>query len=88
MINKNSLFMALMLFILSGCTTFNDRVDVTAKRAAFDLSCSVEELTYSDLGPQLVGVTGCGKKATYVVQCSLSGANCLPPILNTNLDKK
>jgi hypothetical protein len=37
------------------------------KRAAFDLSCPKEQITGQYLGENSVGVTGCGKKAVYVV---------------------
>jgi hypothetical protein len=36
-------------------------------RAEFDLSCKRERLTSKHLGARDVGVTGCGKKATYVL---------------------
>jgi hypothetical protein len=36
-------------------------------RAEFDLSCKREQLTSKHLGARDVGVTGCGKKATYIL---------------------
>ena len=35
-------------------------------RAAFDLGCKAEELVVTRLGNDVGGVTGCGKKASYV----------------------
>lgn len=40
---------------------------LTLERSArFDLECQDEELSYTPLGGQLFGVSGCGRKATYV----------------------
>jgi hypothetical protein len=39
-----------------------------AERAPFDLDCPAEQLTYKKLGSvHNLGVTGCGKRATYVM---------------------
>lgn len=45
--------------------------DIARERAAFDFGCPKEQLTVErvgDLNPH--GVTGCGKKAAYIVSCS------------------
>ncbi len=46
-------------------------VEQLSKRATFDLQCPVEQLTYQPLGSwrdgyEIVGVTGCEQRATYV----------------------
>jgi hypothetical protein len=35
------------------------------KRTEYDLGCPLAEQTFKDLGAGTVGVSGCGKKATY-----------------------
>lgn len=35
------------------------------QRAPFDLDCPAEQLTYKNLGSYVIGVTGCGRRATY-----------------------
>ena len=35
-------------------------------RASFDMSCPQQRLTVTDLGERTKGVSGCGKRATYV----------------------
>jgi hypothetical protein len=35
------------------------------KRAQFDLNCPAEQMTYKVLGPEDLGVEGCGKRAAY-----------------------
>ncbi len=46
------------------------------KRAPFDLHCSASELEFERLDDKTIGVSGCGKRATYVEVCrqTLDGA--------------
>ena len=61
---------ALVFTVLLGCVaTFLSCVPKgqLRTRAAFDLSCPEDQLTLSDLGrPTVQGVSGCGRKASYV----------------------
>lgn len=40
-------------------------------RASFDLNCPKESLSYTDLGEDAWGVTGCGQRATYQWSCGV-----------------
>jgi hypothetical protein len=49
--------------------------DAVVQRAAFDLSCPAEQLSFLALAkssPRSFGVTGCSKKATYIELCSIA----------------
>jgi hypothetical protein len=46
------------------------------QRAPFDLSCPANELQVHDLGSDTYGVSGCGKKATYVCVCNKYAGPC------------
>jgi len=57
--------------IIGSTAWFNDGGGKSelGKRASFDMSCDQNQLTFTpltDQGYKVVGVTGCGKKATYV----------------------
>lgn len=57
--------------IVAGCSTLAGRLELLKNRAAFDMDCPKEQLQLTDLGGQnTYGVSGCGKRATYV------GNNC------------
>lgn len=49
-------------------------------RASFDLECSRESLRYVELGDDIYGVSGCGKRATYQYMC---GIDRVTPNLST-----
>lgn len=56
---------------VSGCGLenvygFNDKWQSPKERAAFDMDCPRDKLEVHELGSHAVGVSGCGKKATYV----------------------
>ena len=40
-----------------------------AVRAPFDLNCPREQLVYQRLDPRTMGVSGCGRRATYIRVC-------------------
>jgi hypothetical protein len=40
-----------------------------AVRAPFDLDCPREQLAYQRLDPKTMGVSGCGRRATYIRVC-------------------
>ncbi len=62
-----------MLVLLGGCGATLEQLQA---RAAFDLGCPKEQLSVVELDGQTRGVTGCGKKATYVESCrsAMNGA--------------
>jgi len=54
----------------SACATTAARADLVRKRAAFDLNCS-DPINVVDLGNgNAFGASGCGRRASYVVQCA------------------
>lgn len=60
--------MVLLLAILvTGCGAAT--ADQLARRAAFDMKCERAKLQYVVLDDRTIGVTGCGKQATYVEAC-------------------
>ena len=44
-----------------------------APRAAFDLNCPEDRLSYTELGGKSWGVRGCGQRATYTEVCGNNG---------------
>ncbi|HEY5960218.1 MAG TPA: hypothetical protein VIV60_26880 [Polyangiaceae bacterium] len=38
-------------------------------RAPFDLHCDAQELSFDRLDEKTIGVSGCGKRATYIETC-------------------
>jgi hypothetical protein len=63
---RTQLFLIAIAIVASGCgATFNE--SALRERAAFDLSCPRDQLQVQALGSNsAAGVTGCGRKATYV----------------------
>lgn len=66
----SALFLSLSLFVLPACfhagmtrdAFFNDG---GIKQASFELKCPQQQLEVVELGQGTVGVSGCGKRATY-----------------------
>jgi hypothetical protein len=59
--------------IISGCgpaTFMGAPTEHLTQRASFDLNCPESQINVVDLGGKTKGVTGCGKKATYVETCT------------------
>jgi hypothetical protein len=54
--------------VASGCLA-SASGDQLTRRASFDLGCSANNLRYHRIDEQTQGVSGCGKRATYVVSC-------------------
>lgn len=77
--------LGLVITATLACTASREQTRGTAvERAAFDLGCPAEQLSATQLGDTVVigrsqqtagvertvlGVSGCGKKAVYVVEC-------------------
>jgi len=56
-----------MASVLVGCASVGAG-DVRV-RAAWDLGCETSDLRVAEIDSETRGVSGCGKKATYVQQC-------------------
>lgn len=74
------LIAALVLAALAGCV---NQGALVRRRAAFDLSCAGDQLLVSELTDRAFGVTGCGRKATYIVQGGCQFAQPCVPVLNS-----
>jgi hypothetical protein len=83
-----------LLVGLSSCTLMcgtqpilKDQTDAVQKRAVFDLDCA--QVKVLQLGHRTFGVTGCGKRATYLTQgvcgasACISGCTCTA-VMNTD----
>jgi hypothetical protein len=58
----------LLLGALGACaSTRAARTDLVAQRAVFDLQCDASSLQITGLGGDSYGVTGCGRRAAYVL---------------------
>jgi hypothetical protein len=75
---KPSLPLALLLglgsaFLASGCGAppepENPNRHPVAVRAPFDLNCPREQVVYQRLDARTMGVSGCGRRATYIRVC-------------------
>lgn len=59
---------------LLGCATTKEAHPLT-RRASFDFQCPREQLRYTELDERAWGVSGCGKRATYIMACQGQGWN-------------
>lgn len=57
--------------------------DQLTRRAAFDLDCTPNQLGYQKIDDRSYGVTGCGKRGTYVESCNSGQCTW---VLNGSLD--
>lgn len=48
-----------------------------SRQAAFDLSCANTDLAIAPLNTDTFGVTGCGKKASYLAVCKVGGCKAV-----------
>ncbi len=60
-----------------GETTGTDVKALITKQAAFDLSCSADQLKLSALNADTFGAEGCGKKASYILVCPVGGCKAV-----------
>jgi hypothetical protein len=58
---------------LCGCSSATPASTVTSQ-AAFDLSCPAEQIQIQQLATYNYGVLGCGRKASYVANCTPFGS--------------
>lgn len=59
---------ALFVVMASGCIS-SASGDQLTRRASFDLNCPTSNLRYRQIDDRTQGVSGCGKRATYVESC-------------------
>ncbi len=64
----NGCLVMMAIFVISGCASTEVYRGPRAllNRATFDLSCPIEQLVVVDIDANTKGVSGCGKKATYI----------------------
>jgi len=60
-----------------GNTEGTDVKAIITKQATFDLSCSAEQLEFSTLNADTFGAEGCGKKASYILDCPVGGCKAV-----------
>lgn len=79
---------AISAFLLTGCSAVMK--EAVSKRAPFDMNCDPASITIHELGDRTYGVSGCDKRATYIVQGACdgmgSGGGCVA-VMNTDLNK-
>ncbi|WP_444932207.1 hypothetical protein ACJJIF_10715 [Microbulbifer sp. SSSA002] len=77
--------MGAVVLVLGGCTSLME--ETVSKRAPFDLNCDADSITIQQLGGRTYGVSGCDKRATYVLQgpCTAPGSRCLA-VMNSSVD--
>lgn len=66
MLRKTVLRLALLGLGATPVGCVGPNVDSLRTRAAFDLECPETEIQTQQLSTEVYGVTGCGKRATYV----------------------
>jgi hypothetical protein len=74
------------LMALSACT--GTMISVVRKRAIFDLECSAQNLTITELTSRTFGVEGCQKRVTYVTQGECSMERTCTAVMNSPKTEK
>jgi len=74
--------MSSIVFITLGVTACGGTNSLKT-RAAFDLDCPEEQLQVVELGRSARGVTGCGRKASYVCLSGATASACSTWVLNS-----
>lgn len=73
---KKLLFLITALLLVQSCATTTEKKELVIKRATYDLNCDKERLKVVDLDGNSYGVSGCGKKTTYIVDCPRGFHTC------------
>jgi hypothetical protein len=60
-----------LLLLASGCG--GAPVENLVARAQFDLSCPEQEIRVTKIDDRTRGITGCGRRATYIEVCDMTG---------------
>lgn len=68
---------------LAGCATAYTQSESVMRRAEFDLECENGTLHVTELGANVFGAEGCGRRASYVVVCSGVLSSTCTPILDS-----
>ncbi len=68
---------------LHGCAS--TMTNTVLNRATFDLDCPSKSIKTQELGFKTVGVTGCGKRATYVLNGECTSNKSCQAIMNSAL---
>lgn len=77
--------------LLQACATTSGAMDAALKRASFDLDCESSQINVVELSQgnggnlRTIGVSGCGRKAVYLVRGS--ALNGYIAVLNSPTDK-
>lgn len=62
----------------AGCAAHMPHLSDLRRRAAFDLQCPEAQLSHVALGGEIHGVSGCGRRATYIRFCrEWFGGTCM-----------
>lgn len=81
---------------LGGCAAFlggrtEDQMAAVQRQAAFDLACPVETVQVVELNYRSYGASGCGRHASYMSACGLTGCVALlngSPALNVAIQEE
>jgi hypothetical protein len=60
-----------------GDTQGTDVKAIIATQAAFDLSCGADQIKLAALNADTFGAEGCGKKASYILVCTVGGCKAV-----------
>lgn len=78
-----SWLMVISSVLVLSCATTEQKHNLVSQRAAFDLNCS-EPLQISELGNRVYGASGCGRRATYILQCYDSNIGSCTAVMNSD----
>ena len=80
-----------VLVLSSGCASLDDKKNVmkgkAITRAAFDLSCAEKDLRVTEIDNTTYGVSGCGKKSSYIVHDSNPKSRCFKRSLLSDVER-
>ncbi len=79
-----ALSFTVLVGMLQGCSSV--MIDTVLRRAEFDLSCTGHSIQTQDLGYKTIGASGCGKKATYILNGECLDQDSCQAIMNSNLE--
>ncbi len=83
---KLCLLMTIGFLCLVSCSSTKVAESKVAKRAAFDFECKEEGITITEIDDRTWGASGCGRRATYLMMCTIVG--CGAPVMNSDISQK
>ncbi len=86
---KNKIFIFFLLLLTQftlGCASKSSKIELVKTRAVFDLNCPSIEIV--ELGNNVFGVTGCGKRTSYIIYCKAPVLTTCTAIINEVDNKK